>query len=102
MSHVYIRTDQVERWRAAMANWDDGGPEAMDEINKVIASEEETAGHASAAVAAIYQSAYSRGYRSGLDTGLAEKAWLHKSWPSIGILLFAAGLIFGLVVRWTA
>jgi hypothetical protein len=47
---------------------------------------------------AIYREAWQQGRRTGFGAGVGEKAWLHKTWPGFGILLFVVGTLFGIFV----
>lgn len=96
MSHLYIKTDTVKGWREAMADWDSGGEAALAEMDEALDGEAEAAGHTLAALSAIYHDAHRRGYRTGFEMGVAEKLWLHRHWPAIGMLTGAVMLILGI------
>lgn len=50
---------------------------------------------------AIWRAAWREGHRTGFAAGVAEKAWLHRTWPGIGILLYAFGMAVGIFVGWS-
>lgn len=54
----------------------------------------------SQAIGAIYKDAHDHGYRKGFQTGISEKAWLHKNWPAILVTSCAASLFVGILSMW--
>lgn len=50
------------------------------------------------ALEAIYRDAYQRGHQTGFSLGVAEKAWLHASWPLIVLAFSFGSMLVGLVI----
>jgi hypothetical protein len=53
---------------------------------------------AESALQAIFTDAYQRGHRQGFLKGVDEKAWLHRNWPALTLLISFVSMLVGVFI----